>query len=299
MKKITILTLLLFLSFQISKANEINSDLISIAKIYRDFMFRNNPTDYAYEQLENIKSKDLNTAKSFIKETITPNNNLTKKKFLKIPDNNTLYQLYIIRRIDWNLREEKPKDNNALISEIRERNVPRYELVDNYYGMLFTGIGNKNQPFDLSDIDFRVNDYELKDDTEKGIFFLKAMKFCGNTIWGYMNVVKPPNFDKALEYINNFPHFNDQDYYKYQDFGFEDFKMEIEKDKGIQSFKEYYINSYYETLLYHLMCLSQKEDFQDEKMDLLLGSILRESNYYKYSKYQDILNSLFKEVDRN
>lgn len=299
MKKITILSLLFLLNFQFIKANDIDSDLISIAKIYRDFMFRNNPSEYAYEQLENIKSKELISSKSFIKETITPKNNLTNKEFLSIPDENTLYQLYIIRRIDWNLREEKPKSNNDLITDIREKDVPRYELVDNYYGMLFVSLGNKNQPFNLSNIDFRINDYQLKDDTEKGIFYLKAMKFCGSTIWGYMNVVNPPNYEKALEYINNFPKFNDQEYYKYQDFGFTDFEMEIEKDKGIESYKEYYINNFYETLLYNLMCLNQEKEFKDKKMDLLLGSILRESNYYKYSKYEEVLNGLFREIDQN
>lgn len=293
MKKTILFVLISFISLQTTKATELNSELIELAKIYRDFMFRNSATDYAYEKLDKIKSTELIKTVDFIKETITTNNELTTNRFLTLPDEETLYSIYIIRRINWNIREEKPKDNEELIQELRNKNVPRYELIDSYYSMLFSGVGNKNQPFDLSKVNFRIDDYDLKDDTEKGIFFLKAMQFCGTTIWGYMNVVKPPNYKKAYEYIENFPKFNDQKYYQYLDFGFEDFEMEIEKDKGIQSYKHYYINKYYQTLLYHLMCLNQKKKYKEERENLLLGSILKEKNYYKYSKNQETLESLF------
>jgi hypothetical protein len=49
-----------------------------------------------------------------------------------------------VRRINWNLREENPKDNNELIVELRAKNVSRYELIDSYYDILFSGVGNKN-----------------------------------------------------------------------------------------------------------------------------------------------------------
>lgn len=293
MKKTILFILISFIGLQTTKATELNSELIELAKIYRDFMFRNDATAYAYEKLDKIESIELIKTVNFIKETITSNNELTTNKFLTLPDEETLYHIYIIRRINWNIREENPKGNEELIQELRNKNIPRYELTDSYYSMLFSGVGNKNQPFDLSKVDFRIDDYELKDDTEKGIFFLKAMQFCGTTIWGYMNVVKPPNYKKALEYIENFPKFNDQKYYQYLDFGFEDFEMEIEEDKGIESYKQYYINKYYQTLLYHLMCLNQKKKHKEERENLLLGSILKEKNYYKFSKNQETLESLF------
>jgi|TARA_B110001469_G_C9559749_1_gene277667 hypothetical protein len=294
MKKIALLILVLISNIQLTNASEINGELIELAKVYRNFMFRNSATDYAFEKLEKINSSELQKTVAFIKETITTNNNLTTEKFLILPDEETLYQIYIIRRINWNLREENPKDNDKLILELRNKNVPRYELIDSYYSMLFSGIGNKNQPFDLSKIDFRIDNYELKNDTEKGIFFLKTMQFCGTTIWGYMNVVKPPNYKKALQYINNYPKFNGQQYYQYLDFGFEDFEMEIEKDKGIESYKHYYINKYYQTLLYHMMCLNQKKKYKKKRENLLLGSILKEKNYYKYSKNKETLESFFR-----
>lgn len=293
MKKISILILLSYLSFQSVNAAELNSELVELATIYRNFMFRNNATEYAFENLNKINSTELRKTVDFIRETITTSNRLTTKKFLTLPDEETLYTIYIIRRINWNIREDQPQNNDELISDLRNKNVPRYELIDSYYSMLFSGVGNKNQPFDLSNVDFQMDDYELKGDTEKGIFFLKAVQFCGTTIWGYMNVVKPPNYTKALQYIENFPKFNGQKYYQYLNFSFEDFEMEIEKDKGIESYKHYYINKYYQTLLYHILCLNQKKKYKNERENLLLGSILKEKNYYKYSKNKGTLESLF------
>ncbi len=292
MKKIILL--ILISNIQFTNATELNPELIELAKIYRNFMFRNNATEYAFEKLDKINSPKLTKTIAFIKETITSNNNLTTEKFLILPDEETLYQIYIIRRVNWNIREENPKDNNELISELIEKKVSRYELIDSYYSMLFSGVGNKNQPFDLSEIDFRPDNYELKDDTEKGIFFLKSMQFCGTTIWGYMNVVKPPNYKKTLSYINNFPKYNGQLYYQYLDFGFPDFEMEIIKDKGIESYKHYHINKYYQTLLYHMMSLNQKKKYKKERENLLLGSILKEKNYYKYSKNKQTLEGFFR-----
>jgi hypothetical protein len=298
MRRFFIITIMIAGSLSVLKASDLNNDLLELAKIYRNFMFRNAPTASTFEQLEEIKSPELINSTKFIKETITTSNKLTTAEFLKLPDETTLKYVYIIRRINWNLREEAPKDNNELITELSEKEILRYELIDNYYDMLFSGVGNKNQPFDLSDVDFQMNKYDLKDDTEKGIFFLKAMDLCGTFIWGYMNIVNPPNYKKALPLIEKYPKFNGQPYYQYLDFGFPDFEMVIVKDKDKESYKSYYLNKYYDTLLAHLECLSQNKKDKEERNDLLLGSILKEENYYKYSKKKDILDGLFTTMKR-
>ena len=150
--------------------------LIELGKAYKDFMFRNEPNKQFFKEINNGITEDLNTATSFIVQTITTKNKLLSKQYLSRPDDNTLKQLYIIRAIDLNLREENQLDNNNLIDSLTKSSIPTYELVDNYYGMLFTAIGNKNQPFDLSKVDFKLKDYNFKDDTEKAIFFLRCMK---------------------------------------------------------------------------------------------------------------------------
>ncbi|MDD4582102.1 MAG: hypothetical protein PHH25_07020 [Bacteroidales bacterium] len=293
MRKIFLIAILTIGNLSVMNASDLNNNLIELAKIYRNFMFRNSPTTSTFEQLAEIKSSELMNATKFIKETITTGNKLTTTEFLKLPDETTLKYIYIIRRINWNITEEQPKDNNKVITELTDSAIPRYELIDNYYEMLFIGVGNKNQPFNLSGVDFQMNKYELQDNTEKGIFFLNAMNLCGTLIWGYMNIVKPPNYKKALQYIKKYPKFNGQPYYQYLDFGFPDFEMVIIKDKGKESYKSYYINRYYNTLLSHLECLSQKKKDKEKRIDLLLGSILKVENYYKYSKKKKVLKELF------
>jgi hypothetical protein len=272
-----------------------NMKLVELGKTYKDFMFRNEPNKELFKDIKADVPDNLKTSTDFIVQTITTKNKLLTQQFLSRPDDQTLKQIFIIRAINLNLREENQIDNNKLIDSLTSANIPTYELVDNYYGMLFTAVGNKNQPFDFSKVDFKLKDYKFKDDTEKGIFFLRCMRDCNSVIWGYMNVVKPPNTEKAYYNIKKYPKFNGQTYYQYTDFYFTDFEMNIIKDKGIQSYKSYYLDKYYETLLFHLICLNKENGSEKEKNDLLLGSILKNNNLYKYTKYKNDLEEIFKE----
>ena len=225
-------------------------------------------------------------------------NKILTTPYLKRPDNQTLKQLYIIRAVNLNLSEKEPLDNDHLIDSLQNAEIPVYELVDNYYGLLFTAVGNKNQPFNLSKVNFKMNEYDLKDDTEKAIFFFNCMSLCGINIWGFINIAKPMNTKKAYEYIKKFPKFNGRPYYEYQDFYFKDFEMEIVKSNGVESYKSYYLNKYYETLLYHLLCLNVEGASQKEIDDLMLGSILKERSLYPYTTYKETLEGLFKEAKK-
>ena len=276
-----------------------NQKLIELGKAYKNFMFKNEPDKNSLKDLKSNVTENVKVTTEFIVQTIMTNNKLPTQTFLKRPTDQVLKQIYIIRAINHNLREENQIDNNYLIDSLTTKDIPVYELIDCYYGMLFTAVGNKNKPFDFSTVDFKIKDYNLKDDTEKGIFFLRCMNFCGTLIWGYMNIAKPINTQKALEFINKYPKFNGQPYYQYNDFYFTDFEMIIVKDKGLQSYKNYYIDKYYETLLYHFLCLNKENRPEKEKNDLLLGSILKEKNLYKYSKQKELLESLFTEIKRD
>lgn len=289
-----ILILFLFLNTQYLLSNDLNYGIIELGKIYRNFVFRNNPTDLTIKKIDEIKLSKLQTAKVFIRECISPKNNLTSEQFLIVPDEQTLINLYLVMKVSNNMREKEPINNEEFIRNWSDKNISRYELIENYYSMLFRGIGNKNQPFNLSNIDFIIDNYNFADETEKGIFFLTAMNLCYHTIWGYMNIVKPPNYKKAKANIDKFPKFNGQEYYNYLDFGFKDFKMKIRKDHDEESFKHFYINRFYSTLIYHHICLNQKRRTRKNAENLVLSSILKEKNYYDYSKNKDYLNGLFK-----
>ena len=270
--------------------------LSELGKIYRSFSFRTAPPENIGDQLELLRTPELSKTVDFIGEIIKNNNNLTDKRFLTRPDTSTLLYIYAIVEVNYNIRSETPKDNAYIVKTTLKRHIPFYELVDNYYDLLITGIGNKNQPLDLSNVDFQLNQYNLTDATQKGIFFLEIMNTCGKFIYGYMNIVKPPRYDKAIEEINKYPKFNGLEYYKFLDLNFPDFKMVIAKKK--QSYKKYYINNYYKTLLSHLTCLSQDKKDEDKRFDLLLGSILKEKIYYNYYDNKQELESLFTKVKK-
>ncbi|MCW3085130.1 MAG: hypothetical protein JWP12_2496 [Bacteroidetes bacterium] len=293
MKKITFTLLAIcFAAFSFSQTE--NDKLIELGKAYKTFMFTNEPPKGFVKDLQANVAENLNPATGFIVQTISTDNDILKQPYLALPDQQTLKFIYIIHAININIREEKQLDNNKLIDSLKAADIPKNELVDNYYNLLFTAVGNKIKPFNLSKIDFKLNEYNLTNDTEKGIFFLQCMEYCGSEIWGYMNIVRPPNTGKALDYIKKFPMFNGLKYYQFDDLNFPDFEMVI-ADKGKLSYKSYYINKYYDVLLSHMICLNQEGAKEKEIQNLLLGSILKESNLYKYSKNKEKLEKLFKE----
>lgn len=299
MKRTTLTILMCCLVVLSFGQKSINQKMIELGKAYKDFMFRNDPSKEVIKELKQDVPDNLKVATNFVIQTITKNNKILTSKFLTRPDDIVLKQIYIIRAINLNLREENQIENNKLIDSLSNKEIPIYELVDNYYEMIFGSAGNKNQPVDLSNVDLKLKEYNLKDDTEKGILVLKAISFCGTTIWGFINIPKPANTKKAYQQIKKFPKINGRPYYQYTDFYFTDFEMIIIVNKGIQSYKSYYIDKYYETLLNHLLCLYKEGGSEKDINDLLLGSILKEENLYKYTKHQQTLKDLFKKMDKD
>lgn len=276
-----------------------NQKIVELAKAYKNFGFRNQPPKEVLKELKADVPANLKEATNFIVQAISANNQLLTKPYLSRPSVSVLRQLYIIRAVRRNIGDENQIDNKRLVDSLSKMEVPIYELVDNYYGMVFSSVSSKNQPFDLSKLDIKMKDYNFGDDTERGIMFLRFMEYCGKVIWGYMNIVKPPNTSKAMDHIKKFPKFNGQPYYQYVDLYFADFDMQIIDGEGVRSYKSYYINKFYETLLNHFLCLIKEGASEEEKTDLLLGSILKERNLYKYTNYRPALEEIFQvhEVD--
>jgi hypothetical protein len=273
-----------------------NERLIKLAKAYKDFMFMNEPTKDRLNSLKKDVPENLKVATDFIIQNLLSKHHLLDKEFLTLPNEQTLNSIYIIDQIFQNLNEDDPIDNNKVIENVSKKTISKYELVNNYYQMLFTGVGNKKTEFDMSKVDFQLDQYNLKDDTEKAIFFLLCMNYCRTEIWGYINIVKPANTKKAYEYIKKYPKFNGMKYFQYSDLKFVDFETILEKGKDVESFKKYYIDKYYDLLLYHLLCLNKQEASEKEVNEFLLGSILRDSSYYKFTKNKETLEEIFKEV---
>lgn len=234
MKKI--LTLIITV-IAIQSHGQENQKLIDLGKAYKNYMFMSDIPKEAMNKLKGNTPAELQQTSSFIIETLMPKNNLLKTEFLKLPDNKTLKQVYIVRAVNTNVRDENQMDNNKLIDSLKAKEIPRNELIDTYYEILFTGVGNKNKPFDLKKVNLEPDNYNLANETEKGIFFLECMSLCGSTIWGYINVPKPPNFKEAFNMIEKFPKVNGLNYYEYTDLNFPDFEMVIDAEKGKESYK--------------------------------------------------------------
>jgi len=292
-RSILLFCFLVLIHFSFGQTSE-NDKIIELGKAYKDFMFRNDPNKEIIKDLKKNVPGSLDAASAFIVQTISRNNKLLSKDHLMLPDSGTIKTIYIIRAINLNLREESQIENGKLIDSLKNNDIPRLELIDNYYDMLFTSVGNKEPEFDLSKENFNLKEFNLRDDTEKGIFFLQCMRLCNAVIWGYMNIVKPPNTKKAYEYIKRFPRFNGQPYFQYNDLYFPDFQMVIFKKDGVQSYKSYYLDKYYELLINHLICMQKENASEKERYDLVLGSIIKESNLYKYTKLKPTLEEILK-----
>ena len=288
----TLLIAIAVLSCSLSSiAQDIPNDKLTIlAKAWSGFMLQNEPPKGYIKNLKANMPEGLQPAAEFISQTITSDNDLLKDKFLTIPEAATLKNIYIIRSVVANIREEYRVDNDKLIDSLKAADIPRNDMVYNYYDMLFTGVGNKNKPFNMSRVNLNLNNYKLANNTEQGIFFLQCMSLCGSMIWGYMNVVKPPNTSKALEFIAKFPRVNSLDYYQFTDLLFPDFEITIAGKK--QSYKSFYIDKYYELLLNHMTAMQEEKAPVDIIQHLVLGSIIKDRILYKYTKHKDRLEKV-------
>jgi hypothetical protein len=295
MKNKVLLLVFLFSSI-LNYGQDLNNEhIIELGKHYSNFMFRNSPPKSTLQELGKDYSENMKSALEFIKEVTIQKNNLLKVDYLTVPDTVTLKIIYIIDALHQNPHKKDSQEPLKLVDSLKAINIPYFELVDEYYSTLFTSIGNKNKPFNLSKINFKMKEYNLTNDKLKGIFYLRCMEFCGKQISGYMNIVNPPNTSEALKYIKKFPSFNDLKYYQYTDLYFEDFEMEILNDKGLQSYKNYFIDKLYSTLLSHLICLNKEQKNEEVIRDLLLGSILKDSSLYKHTSHKELLENIFKQ----
>jgi len=272
---------------------QLNTGIIELAKIYRQFMFRNDPPESVVAGFDKYAGTELAFAADFIRETVKQNSAILSEKYLMRPSDQDLKLIYVVIRVNYNLAHDSPKDNNEVIEDLMKSEILTEDLVNSYYSTIFAAYGNKVKPFDLSSVDFQLNNYGLKNDTEKAIFFLASMHFNGLMIWGYINIAKPPRYEEAMKFIEKYPKYNGSPYFQFQDLAFPDFKIKMEWKGKPESYKAYYIDKYYDVLLNHLTYLNKMGADQERIYDLALGSILVNKNYYQYSKREKELKKLF------
>ncbi|PHR23164.1 MAG: hypothetical protein COA38_17260 [Fluviicola sp.] len=257
-------------------------------------MFANDASKELIKKLGKEYNDYLSTSLLFVKEVTKSKNKILSDKFLKLPDTNTLRVIFIIDALHQNPHLENPLDPSQIVDSLVDKKIPYHLLIDQYYQTIFTSVGNKNKPFDMSKVNFKMDEYGLNNDRQKTMFYLRCMDACGSQIYGFMNIVNPPNTEKALDYIEKFPQFDGLKYYQYTDLHFGDFQLEIFNDKGLQSYKSHFINELFKTLLNHAVCLNKEGDKQDVQ-DFFISSPLKDETLWKYTELQEVLKSIFKE----
>ena len=295
MKRVTI-TLVCLLAFtNLNAQNNYKTGIIELGSAYKSSMFTSEATSKRIEQLiANNSTDSLETAMHFILECLKKDNDILQPEFLSLPNDLALKSIFMALEVSENMRKEGGPYNQDLVDSLMAANIKKEVLVNDYYGAAFTANGNKNKPFDLSKYDFDVNSMNLKNTTEKGIFFLRCMAACGSQIWGYMNIPRPANTDKAMDYIDNFPKINGQEYYIYSTLHFKDF--DVIYDDSLQSFKTIYVHKYFDLMLNHLMCIkAEKKGKKGDKasMDFLMSSTLKDEELYKYTSHKANLERVF------
>lgn len=219
----------------------------------------------------------------YIKETSLPDNKLLTVKFLVLPDTFSLKVVKIIDALYQNPFKKVVYEDAVLIDSLLKAKIDRKELIDEYYSTIFTSTGNKNRPFDLTNVDIDLNKCVPNDSLGQAILFLRCMETSGKFIKGYMRIADEKSLKAALKDIKKYPSFNGKPYYCFNAFPKTDILMELYNDRGNDSYYNNLLGSYYLVLYSHLVCLSNLTTDQISINNLWSQSILSDSEYYQYA----------------
>lgn len=278
----------------IAKGQSLNKtdEIINLAKFYRG--------NHGLSGISNTNSffskyhgTEFELVAKFIQESTGNQNGVIENEFLIRPDSTTLRLFHTIIMVNYNMYESKPEDNDKVVERNLKTHISVYEQIQQYYGSLFISVINKNRPFDYSSRNWDLDSLGFKDDKEKAVFFLVFMDKLGSQISSYHTAMRGPNWDGIEKYVVLLPKINGKNYYEFDAFYFEDFKMSIYKKD--QYFKEYYLPKFYDILVGHLLMMEQKKFEWKETTQFLLTSILSQKQYYEYCNHMDVINSHLQE----
>lgn len=219
---------------------------------------------------------------------------LLTPKYLSKPSAEALQLWYVVdavqssRNDSLNTKTDEQIAKAALAEKVDER-----LLVHNYYRKLNGGIAFLSNEADMSATNIDINKLGLKNDTEKGIFFLN-MADALITRFRVLNQMKNP--DKLMEFAAKLPKFNGEPYYKFTAFGYDDF--EYTNDNGTSTYNTVFAGSYYDALISHFMAAADKEDI-DLAKDIYFGSILTKPEFFKFSSAADMLQTVYDDAGKD
>jgi hypothetical protein len=219
---------------------------------------------------------------------------LLTPKYLSRPANDELQLWYAMDKLRYhkNIDTLNTRTNEQVVRQALAEKVDERMLVDNYYRSLNGGIGFLFNEANLSDVNIEIDKLGLKNDTEKGIFFLNATSGL-ITRFRVLNHMQNP--DKLMEFAAKLPKFNGAPYYKYTAFGFEDFEYANDAEAG--TYKTMNMKGYYTDLACHFMAASEKEDVPLVK-DIYFNSILYMPEFFKYSEMAESLQQVYENAKK-
>ena len=269
--------------------------MVELGRFYRYNGFEHESAEKIRRHLKPLRTPELNATTDFVAQLVKKNNRLLHKKYLQLPNDETLVYVFIMRKVAYNLWKKEPINNITLVEELLRQKIEQRVLISNYYNLLFAAVGNKNRSLDLSKIDFNLSAYNLKTTTQKSIFFLQCMDFASRSIRHRMMNKRTANYENACTVIEKYPTFNGKPYYHYADFALPDFA--IMRSQRILSFKNFYMANYYHLLLIHLQCLEKTKADKQEITNLLAHSILKDKELQAYNNYEGYLKKVMKKYD--
>jgi len=285
MNRILVL-LIVFISISFNLLGQIDSKyelIYELTKLHSKYNMSKDPSDSLIDKFtSNSLYKDNQFLVDFIIETVSSKNNILSRKFLSKPNLQILNELYAINQLSYFAGSCSKEKTLIILEDNIRRKVDKYVLLENYYSICFSNLGNIYNPLDLSDIankNFNLDSLGLENDTEKAIFFLHYARWCNIFVCLAYNtsLVNETILKDSFEYLNSYPTINNKKYFYYKNFDMENFPLIISD----VSFKEYYLQLYGQLLTTHLKCCRHFNDNKTYK-EIMDSSIINVADYRLY-----------------
>ncbi|SEO76298.1 hypothetical protein SAMN05192574_11297 [Mucilaginibacter gossypiicola] len=293
-------TLLLFLSFitisvtaQTKLSDKDFNNLIALGELYS----HNNMCTGAEfaKKVKTLKTPVLDHIIENMIATGKQDSSTIQKSIFQRPNTNELKLWYVIREIHYNRVDTSRKSlpDEAVARKILNENIDERWLLDNYYYFAREGLSMYFNEADLSHFNFNLDDFGLKDDTEKAIFFYNLIDALANGRFRVLSYLKKP--DKLSAVSARMPMFNGKPYYYYSNLDIPDFDY-IGYNKS-KSYQKQNADMLINTLLIHFSNLASTGD-KFHARELYFNSILHKPEFFKYSQSKETLQTLYDQSNK-
>lgn len=266
------------------------NNLVAIGEYYSRNVMLTGET--AVDDLEQWRTNKLDKVVSTLQVKARTSKEILSPVYLSRPSDDDLVLWFVIREIHYNLtdKDTTPKPSEDVARKYLAEPIDKRWLIGNYYFHIQSTIAMLFNTMDMSELNFDLTSYGLENDYEKAALYFNMMD-AFTTRFSVLQYMK--NHHKLLEYAARLPKFNSQPYYFFKDFQYDDF--EWIGHKKVEMYNHRHIGGRYTALLAHMNALAEVED-KESASSLYWNSILTAPQYFKYSKAEKELASMYKKV---